>query len=363
MRVLHYWLSHLSKVSTATIEEVETDLQCLPVMFGIGGIGKIKEAVTAAEELLERVDEMECVVQYKTVLQICQVLTKKNMLFVKLHEKYLQPSVVSERRNSITDLRRLMGDIKEVCDRICGGAGDETKSVKVNMSMRVFSVGEWVEEKNKHKKGGESHQTHFDREAVKRKREDTVAQVGEGRRQPAQDRPTHHHAMQSSPGCRYEKCEEEAFRHRKDRGGHIHESGMCFDHFVEAVREGKKDKPAGVPLKGGKKMVLKRGENLKWKFQILSVKLGEDESAIQQMLMADGNRLEGKRDEEERVFLAFMQNDTKEMGGGKRRLVVEYEGGFDLADLEAGRGALLTESREGGTTGGDNYPVLSNAYQ
>ena len=137
LRILHFWLSTLSKVSTAKIEEVETDLQCLPVMFGLGGVRQIMEAVTAAEELLERGEEMECVVQYKTVLQICQVLTKNNPLFVRLHEEYLRASVVAERRNSIADLRTLMGDIKEVCDKICGGAGDDTRSIKVNMELKV----------------------------------------------------------------------------------------------------------------------------------------------------------------------------------------------------------------------------------
>ena len=368
LRVLHFWLSTLSRVSTAKIEEVETDLQCLPVLFGRGGVQQIVEAVAAAEELLERGEEMECVVQYKTVLQICQVLTKKNPLFVRLHEEYLRASVVAERRNSITDLRHLMGDIKEVCEKICGGAGDDTKSMKVNIGLKVFSVSEWGTGRTddghqKQENGSEGTGTFASKDMNKRKWEGGGNTYGGGSKiyQKNTNKNIHVNAAQENPMCRYDKCGEKAFRHRKDRGGHTHESGMCFDHFVEAVREGKKEKPGGVPLKGGKKMVLKRGDNLKWGFKILSVKTEEeDENPIQKMLKL-GRAEEGG--EEERVFHTFLRDQDvvrKSLG----EMVVESEGVFDLADLDEERGLGYTKRNlgawEGSIMGEGNYPVISN---
>ena len=356
LRVLHYFLSTLSKVSTQKIEEVETDLQCLPVMFGTGGVKQIQEAVAAAEELLERGEEMECVVQYKTVLRICQVLTKKNPLFVRLHEEYLRASVVAERRNSISDLRSLMGDIKEVCEKICG-AGDETRSVKVNLGMKVFSVSELGarETKDSHMKEGP---INVEKDTKRKWVGGERQQYGwDGQKQQNEKKQLSVNLAQESPVCRHDRCNEKAFRHKKERGGHVHESRMCFEHFVHGVRDGKKEKPEGVPLKGGKKMVLKRGEGLKWTFKILSVKAEEeDEGPIQKMLKMerDGGG------EEERVFSTFVR-DHSIVQQSLRKMIAESEGGFDLADLEGSRyekqeGEI--ESYEGG--GGEQYPVMSN---
>lgn len=334
LRILHFWLSNLSKVSTAEIEAVETDLQCLPMKFGTGGVQQIREAVSEAEDLLERGDEMECMVQYKTVLQICKVLMKKNPLFVRLHEEYLKATIVAERRNSIDDLRKLMGDIKEVCDKICCGAGDDTRSVKVNMGLRVFSctlVTEETDKKDQNQKWIGS----IKAEDKKRKREGNEPEwQGQGREfiQKArtyekQQQEKIVNMAQEGPSCRKDKCMEKAFRHRKDRGGHIHESGLCFECFVDAVRDGKKDKPTGVQLKGGKKMVLKRGEDMKWSFKILAVKISEDtEEPIQRML--EQARAEEKGGEE-RVFHMFTQQRKKNI----QEAVVESEGIFDLSDL------------------------------
>jgi hypothetical protein len=127
---------------------------------------------------------------------------------------------------------------------------------------------------------------------------------------------------QEGPSCRKDKCMEKAFRHRKDRGGHIHESGLCFECFVDAVRDGKKDKPTGVQLKGGKKMVLKRGEDMKWSFKILAVKISELEQ----------ERAEEKGGEE-RVFHVFAQQRKR----NTQEAVVESEGTFDLSDLVSGK--------------------------
>jgi hypothetical protein len=113
VRVLHYWLSHLSKVSNTMIEEVETDINCLPIIFGLGGTTKIIEAVATAEELIEKGEELDCVAQYKTVLQICNVLVKKNTLFLSLQEKYIRPKVVAERRNALVDLGRHQRSLRQ----------------------------------------------------------------------------------------------------------------------------------------------------------------------------------------------------------------------------------------------------------
>jgi hypothetical protein len=112
-------------------------------------VQQIREAVSEAEDFLERGDEMKCMVQHKTVLQTCKALMKKNPLFVRLHEECLKATVVAERRNSIDDLRELMGDIKEACDKICCGAGDDTRSVKVNMGLKAFSCTPVTEETDK----------------------------------------------------------------------------------------------------------------------------------------------------------------------------------------------------------------------
>jgi hypothetical protein len=132
---------------------------------------------------------------------------------------------------------------------------------------------------------------------------------------------------QEGPGCKKDKCVEKALRHRKDRGGHVHECGLCFDCFVDAVRDGKKDVPAGVQLKGGKKMVLKRGEDVKWSFKILAVKCSEDaEEPIQRML--EQGRAEEKRGEE-RLCHMFAQQIKR----NEQEAVVESEGMFDLSDF------------------------------
>ena len=348
LRVLHYFLSTLSKVTTAEIDEVETDLQCLPMKFGVGGVKQIMQAVIEAEELLERGDEMECVVQYKTVTQICQVLTKKNPLFVRLHQEYLKAPVMAERRNSIADLRRLMGDIKEVCEQICGGAGDDTRTVKVNMTLRKFDC-ECVSSDSENRKRNFEQAKNYEQTASKDKQsydqsvekrkwggsgtefvdyQANVAQKEEKKRVQFGV-----NAMQDSPECKGDKCSAKAFRHKKERGGQVHESGMCFDCFVEAVRDGKKEKPDGVKLKGGKKMIMKRGEDMKWNFKILSIQMEENDGGpIQKMLKR--NRAE-EGGEEERIFHTFIQNQGV-VRKSTRNMVIESEGTFDLADLEEG---------------------------
>ena len=336
LRVLHYFLSTLSKVSTAKIDEVETDLQCLPMKFGTGGVKQIMEAVIEAEELLERGDEMECVVQYKTVTQICQVLTKKNPLFVRLHQEYLKAPVMAERRNSIADLRRLMGDIKEVCEQICGGAGDDTRTVKVNMTLRNFDCeyvlpdSETSNRKRNFEQTPSKENLPYGQSVENRKCGGSGTEFVEQEKKRLQ---FGLNAMQENPECKGDKCTVKAFRHKKERGGQIHESGLCFDCFVEAVRDGKKDRPDGVKLKGGKKMIMKRGEDMKWNFRILSIQMEEnDEGPIQKMLKR--NRAE-EGGEEERIFHTFIQNQG-EVRKSTRNMVIESEGTFDLADLEEG---------------------------
>ena len=366
LRILHFWVSHLCKISSSAIQEVETDLQCLPVSFGTGGIDKIKEAVTAAEELLEKGDEMDCTVQYKTVLQICQVLVRKNPLFVQIHQKYLKPSDVSGRKNSIEDLRALMGDIKEVCDQMCAGFTDDTRTVKVNLGMRVFSIS--VPEI--HGGGGDKK---GDKQQEKRK----VTWEGKGVGERAIDekiqkntKEQHAFSAQTQSECRYEKCTAKAFCHKKERGGHVHESGLCFDHFVEAVRGGKKDKPEGVPLKGGKKMVLKRGEDMRWSFKIMSImdevrdntyiEKADDETIQALLTMVSKSQIDGGGGPDERgVFHAFMKEQEEEH---VHKMRVEYEGCFDLRDLEPSmwRGEKKTFDVRHDRAENDSFPVTSN---
>ena len=89
-------------------------------------------------------------------------------------------------------------------------------------------------------------------------------------------------------------------------------------------------------------MVLKRGEDMKWFFKILAVKISEDtEEPIQSML--EQGRAEEKG-EEERVFHMFAQQRKKSY----KEAVVESEGMFDLSDL-------CPEKDEG-----DRHHVMSN---
>ena len=357
LRILHYFLSTLSKVSTGKIQEVETDLQCLPMKFGAGGVNQIRHAVAEAEELLELGDEMECMVQYKTVLQICQVLTRKNPLFIRLHEQYLKATVVAERSNSIADLRKLMGDIKEVCDKISGGGGDETRNVKVNMGMRSFHV--YAEEAGRSNSRMSS--SEVDSQTVvgdqkyerinsieKRKWEggNAYGNGGGGQKQNTNKKAEWGgNRNQEGQTCRKDKCMEKAFHHKKERGGHVHESKLCFECFVDAVRDGKKEKPEGVHLKDGKKMVLKRGEDLRWNFKILAVKMVENHEGPIQKFLKHGRAED--MGEEEMVFHTFMQRNQEDTS--HEELVVVEEGKFDLRELG-----------DGEETG---FPIMSNTQQ
>ena len=365
LRVLHFWLSNLCKISSASIEEVETDLQCLPVSFGTGGIDKVRAAVTAAEEIMERGEEMECMVQYKTVLQICQVLVRKNPLFVQIHQKYLRPADSSGRKNSMEDLRSLMGDIKEVCDQMCGGYGDDTQSVKVNMGMRVFSISQFSS--NPNTEGGEGSR---EKKSTEKRKIDNVRRESAGgvEDEKIQKRKIEQHAFsaKSVAECKHDKCDAKAFCHKKERGGHVHESGLCFDHFVEAVRMGKKEKPEGIPLKGGKKMVLKRGEDMKWSFKIMAVMNSQrekeecergDSNSIQAMLEMAKNteRIGGG---EQGIFHAFMREQKEDQ---IRHMQVEFEGYFDLRDLDDYTGEGEEKSEWGAHRVEHNsYPTESN---
>ena len=80
-------------------------------------------------------------------------------------------------------------------------------------------------------------------------------------------------------------------------------------------------------------MIMKRGEDMKWNFRILSIQMEEDdEGPIQKMLKR--NRAE-EGGEEERIFHTFIQSQG-EVRKSTRNMVIESEGTFDLADLEEG---------------------------
>ena len=177
---------------------------------------------------------------------------------------------------------------------------------------------------------------------IKRKRE------AEGGRGNTSTNPAHAMSAQASPECRHAKCQERAFRHKQERGGAVHESGMCFDHFVEAVREGKKEKPGGVPLKGGKTVVLKRGEDKRWKFQILSVTVGhengEEDRRVRQRTLEEG--------ESSHAFSAMLKMKQEELDQKMfEQLVVESEGGFDIGDLGSELEMKIFDVRKGGGCG------------
>lgn len=123
---------------------------------------------------------------------------------------------------------------------------------------------------------------------------------------------------------------------------------MCFEHFVESVREGKKENPQGVPLKGGKKMILKRGEDMKWSFKIMAVK-EKERSEIQDMLAWS----EAGNTADERIFSTFVRN-KREREDKLSSMYVECEGTFDIADLEE----EIKSERKG--NGGHTFPVMSN---
>ena len=115
-------------------------------------------------------------------------------------------------------------------------------------------------------------------------------------------------------------------------------------------------------------MALKRGEDMKWTFKVLSamdnvrestfLKKADDES-IQALLsaMAKEDGKEVDMPEEGRVFSAVMKQREAEEDN---KLFVEFEGKFDMADLVSEDGMRkLFDVREGDAAG-ETFPVMSN---
>ena len=60
----------------------------------------------------------------------------------------------------------------------------------------------------------------------------------------------------------------------------MHASKMCFDHFLLGVEDSKLQKPLDMPIKGGKTMIAKRGDDKKWEYKIFNVQMNGELAAL-----------------------------------------------------------------------------------
>ena len=149
----------------------------------------------------------------------------------------------------------------------------------------------------------------------------------------------------SRPDCRYDGCTRPAFAHKKERGGELHASKMCFDHFLLGVEDSKLAKPIGVPIKGGKTLVAKRGEDKKWEYKVFNVQLRCHDKLD---MLRRKTFLTQIKDEDAENLLKALRDEMDGAGGMKiyhtkietegfewDNIVAEYEGSFDLPEADS----------------------------
>ena len=264
LRILHFFVTRLVKVDCDHIESIEADLLDCPALFGVGDPHDAVEKVNAVLDEAERVDAQ---VSYRVILRICDVLSKRHPLFGGLHSEKLKPSAITERRNARPELIRLMTEISTILINI----GENTahwKANQVNVSsvVRTFhisSIADFQERKEPEREGSSVYRVQEKASGLKTKNE----------KAPDNKRKANAVTDNSKPICRYKDCNRPAFCHKKERGGELHGSKMCFDHFLFSVEDSKLQKPLGIPLKDGKTMVAKRGEDKKWEYKIFNVQV------------------------------------------------------------------------------------------
>jgi hypothetical protein len=156
---------------------------------------------------------------------------------------------------------RLMTDISTILINI--GEGGNWKANQVNVDMgtgyRVLNVTEFsvTDEKRSDEKRGLAEVNRIQQPSGEKRKAEEVNSVDNGAKQL----------------CVCDKCTRFAFCHKKERGGAVHASKMCFDHFILGVEDSKLSKPVGIPIKGGKTMIAKRGEDKKWEYKAFNIRL------------------------------------------------------------------------------------------
>ena len=330
LRILHFLITRLVKVDCEHIEGIEADLMDCPALFGMGDPQKAVDSVNAILDEAERIDAQ---VGYRVVLRICDVLSKRHGLFGGLYQEKLKPSAITERRNARPEMVRLMTDISTILINI--GEGGNWKANQVNVDMgtgyRVFNVTEFSrsETKRSDEKRGLTEVNRIQQPSGEKRKAEEVNSVDNGTKQM----------------CIYDKCARFAFCHKKERGGEVHASKMCFDHFLLGVEDSKLSKPVGIPIKGGKTMIAKRGEDKKWEYKVFNIRLkvhdemqmlrsktflsgisnrdaGELLSALHTEFEKDGN--DGKLE----IYHTELVKEGNEVKW--ENLTEEYSGSFDL---------------------------------
>jgi hypothetical protein len=267
LRILHYFITRLVKVDCEHVENVEAELLSCPTMFGMGDP---QAAVEKTSTLLDEAERVDAQVGYRVVLRICDVLSKRHPLFASLHAKKLQPSAITERRNARPEMFRLMTDISTILINI----GENTAHWKANQIQVDIGIKTYnciVLDANTQPVIRETVVSNVDTKI------NQVGNAGEERKRKAA--PTGN-SSSDKPTCQYKDCTRPAFCHKKERGGEMHASKMCFDHFLLGVEDSKLQKPLGIPIKGGKTMVAKRGDDKKWEYKIFNVQMNNELAAL-----------------------------------------------------------------------------------
>ena len=339
LRILHFFVTRLTKVACEHIEGIEADLFECPSLFGMGDPQKAVDQVNVILDEAERIDAQ---VGYRVILRICDVLSQRHPLFGQLHNEKLKPSAITERRNARPELFRLMNEVATILINI----GDNVKhwkanQVTVDVGIRICAISAFVEP-CRTKGNGMMEYT---------KSSTIVNQVQEASKAD-QKRKAENAPDGSRPICRYDGCTRPAFAHKKERGGAVHDSKMCFDHFLLGVEDSKLAKPVGVPIKGGKTMVAKRGEDKKWNYKIFNIRLKSHDKLN---MVRQQTFLSQIKDEDADDLLNALRDEMEKPGGMRvyhtevdnegfdwNNLVPECEGLFDLPDT----GSILQDDEE-----------------
>ena len=298
LRILHFFVTRLVKVDCDHIESIEGNLMECPTLFGMG---QPEEAVQKVQTILDEAERVDAQVGHRVVLRICDALAKRHPLFASLHSEKIKPSALTERRNARPELIRLMDEISTILLNI----GDDRQHWKANQVNVELGINVY--------------NTHL----VKT---EAVRNEGRGMREVNQveNKQAHNTSNQSNnkrpyeagtgkPVCQFHDCTRPAFSHKKEHGGNLHGSKMCFDHFLLGVEDSKKSKPVGIPVKGGKTMIAKRGEDKKWAYKIFNIRLKIHDQVEQ---MRRSTFLKQIEDVDGERLLSALHNEFQN-GGGK----------------------------------------------
>jgi hypothetical protein len=329
LRILHFFVTRLIKVDCEHVEGIEADLMDCPSLFGTGNPS---DAVDKVNVILDEAERVDAQVGYRVVLRICDVLSKRHPLFSNLHTEKLKPSAVTERRNARPELFRLMTEVATILINI----GDneqhwKVNQVKVEIGIKTYAANvimvNAVNEPVRNEGRGIAKISQVDQQRLPEKRKADPQSAG------------------GKELCRHENCQRPAFCHKKERGGQVHGSKMCFDHFLLGVEDSKLSKPVGIPIKGGKTMIAKRGADKSWEDKIFNFRLKEHDGVekvrqntflkrignedAEELLRALHNEFDNNSGE-----LKVYQTSVDENGTNWENFASESGGTFDLPDVD-----------------------------